>query len=144
MRALILLIPIVLLGQTDSPPPIPIAQWDAPRYWMEPAQDSKVADKSGTRIVAQVNPTASSPLAFVAITPCRLVDTRSSAFQAGFGLPALVAQQPRTIPAQQQLNCDLPASARAYSVNFTVVPRGALGYLSAWPTGNRPSPEFQF
>jgi hypothetical protein len=29
----------------------------------------------------------------------------------------------------------VPATARAYSVNLTAVPRGPLGYLTAWPTG---------
>ena len=31
--------------------------------------------------------------------------------------------------------CGLPSSAGAYSLNVTVVPRGPLSYLSAWPTG---------
>jgi hypothetical protein len=31
--------------------------------------------------------------------------------------------------------CNLPAFAQAYSLNFTVVPQGPLGYLSVWPSG---------
>jgi len=31
--------------------------------------------------------------------------------------------------------CGAPARAAAYSLNVTVVPHGALGYLTAWPTG---------
>jgi hypothetical protein len=31
--------------------------------------------------------------------------------------------------------CDIPATARAYSLNVTVVPDGYLGYLTLWPTG---------
>ncbi len=31
--------------------------------------------------------------------------------------------------------CQLPAAAKAYSLNATVVPRGALAYLSLWPAG---------
>ena len=31
--------------------------------------------------------------------------------------------------------CQIPASAQAYSLNLTAVPRGALGYLTAWPSG---------
>jgi hypothetical protein len=37
-----------------------------------------------------------------------------------------------TLPAAP---CGIPASARAYSLNFTVVPTGPLSYLSAWATG---------
>ena len=31
--------------------------------------------------------------------------------------------------------CAIPSTARAYSMNATVVPAGYLGYLSTWPTG---------
>ena len=31
--------------------------------------------------------------------------------------------------------CGLPAAARAYSLNVTVVPRGPLSYLTVWPAG---------
>ena len=31
--------------------------------------------------------------------------------------------------------CAIPSSARAYSLNFTVVPSGPLSFLSTWPTG---------
>ncbi|HEX4773047.1 MAG TPA: hypothetical protein VH351_19595 [Bryobacteraceae bacterium] len=35
--------------------------------------------------------------------------------------------------------CNIPATAAAYSLNFTVVPHGTFGYLSTWPTGqNQP------
>ena len=32
-------------------------------------------------------------------------------------------------------NCDLPGTATAFSLNATVVPTTALGYLTLWPTG---------
>ena len=33
--------------------------------------------------------------------------------------------------------CNIPSggSPAAYSLNFTVVPHGTLGYLTVWPTG---------
>ena len=31
--------------------------------------------------------------------------------------------------------CSIPASAQAFSLNATVVPAAALGYLALWPTG---------
>jgi hypothetical protein len=44
------------------------------------------------------------------------------------------ANQSRTFPVLSSA-CNIPTTARAYSLNFTVVPRGLLGYLSTWPTG---------
>ncbi|MDX1982859.1 MAG: PQQ-dependent sugar dehydrogenase [Bryobacteraceae bacterium] len=75
------------------------------------------------------------PLAFVPITPCRLVDTRPGQGIGGdFGPPALVGGRVRVIPSPAG-RCDIPATASAYSFNVTVVPRGALGYLTIWPAG---------
>jgi hypothetical protein len=35
--------------------------------------------------------------------------------------------------------CDIPQSAKAYSLNVTVVPAGPLAYLTIWPAG-QPQP----
>ena len=32
-------------------------------------------------------------------------------------------------------SCGVPAAARAFTVNATVVPHGFLGYISLWPQG---------
>ena len=77
---------------------------------------------------------ASDPtgLAFYPIPPCRIADTRTAA--APLGGPALVGGQSRTLPILASA-CNLPATAKAYSLNFAAVPSGPLGYLTAWPTG---------
>jgi hypothetical protein len=80
--------------------------------------------------VSAADPTA---LAFYPITPCRIADTRLSA--GPLGGPSLGMGQSRTVPMLSSA-CNLPATARAYSLNFTAVPGGALGYLAAWPTGH--------
>jgi hypothetical protein len=74
----------------------------------------------------------SAPLAFFPVTPCRLVDTRNPS--RPLGGPFLAAQQARSFPVRSS-SCNLPATALAYSLNFTAVPRGPLGYLTTWPTG---------
>ena len=71
-------------------------------------------------------------LQFVPVTPCRLVDTRED--RGLFGRPALVAQEDRDF-AIPQGNCGIPAAARVYSFNVTVVPRGPLGYVTLSPAG---------
>jgi hypothetical protein len=71
-----------------------------------------------------------SALAFYPLAPCRLVDTRSNLLTSG----ALSAGSSRTLPLGSS-SCNIPTTAQAYSLNFTVVPQATLGYLSAWPTG---------
>jgi hypothetical protein len=77
-----------------------------------------------------------SPSKFVAVTPCRVADTRPSEGKTGsFGPPALSAGQIRDLPVPSS-TCGIPQGARAYSLNVTVVPRsGVLGFLTVWPTG---------
>jgi hypothetical protein len=72
-----------------------------------------------------------TPLGFLPIAPCRLVDTRNAA--GPLGGPAIAAGGTRNFPIRSA--CGLPASSAAYSLNITVVPRGTLGYLSIWPGG---------
>jgi hypothetical protein len=80
--------------------------------------------------VPATDPTA---LAFYPITPCRIADTRTAT--APLGGPSLGGGTTRTFSILSSA-CNLPATAQAYSLNFTVVPGGQpLGYLTAWPTG---------
>ncbi len=73
----------------------------------------------------------SQPLQFVAVTPCRLVDTRSSnpipggTFQT-FNLPQLA----------QANGCPALSTAGTYSLNVTLVPLDQpVSYLTIWPAG---------
>jgi Chaperone of endosialidase len=76
---------------------------------------------------------AQSALNFVAITPCRVVDTRNVV--GSLGGPSLQAATPRNFPILSA-SCGIPANAAAYSLNVTVVPAGFLGYLTIWPAGS--------
>jgi hypothetical protein len=71
-------------------------------------------------------------LRFVPVTPCRVVDTRNA--RGSFGGPAITGGTARDFPLPQG-GCGIPATARAYALNVTVVPRGSLSYLTVWPTG---------
>ena len=72
-------------------------------------------------------------LFFYPATPCRVVDTRPNQ-SATFGPPSMAANETRpfAIPLS---TCSIPASAQAYSLNFTVVPPAPLIYLTTWPDG---------
>ncbi len=74
---------------------------------------------------------APSPVQFVALTPCRVVDTSPS----GGGNGPIPGGTSQSFVLPQLGNCHIPATASAYSLNVTVVPNGRLGYLTIWPTG---------
>ena len=79
--------------------------------------------------VPATDPTA---LAFYPITPCRIADTRTAT--APLGGPSLGGGTSRTFPILSS-TCNLPATAQAYSLNFTAVAPAPVGFLTTWPTG---------
>jgi hypothetical protein len=79
---------------------------------------------------------SASASVFYPLTPCRIADTRNAA--GPLGGPSLSSGSTRTYPIPES-NCGVPADATAYSLNFAAVPKGPLGYLTAWPTG-QPKP----
>ena len=92
-----------------------------------------------SNVVLDINgyfePVSGSTLAFYPLTPCRIADTRKTNFPQGLGAPFLPGQQERDFPILNATTCNIPASAVAYSLNFSVVPHGGLGYMTVWPTG---------
>jgi hypothetical protein len=84
---------------------------------------------------ASVTPSAqpaTAALEFIAVTPCRVADTRNPT--GPFGGPELAAGATREFNIPQG-SCNIPTSAVAYSLNVTVVPNGSLNYLTLWPSG---------
>jgi hypothetical protein len=75
-------------------------------------------------------PGGANALSFYAVDPCRISDTRDPV--GPFGGPSLGAGLARTYTVTAG-SCGLPATAKAYSLNATVVPKGPLGYLTLWP-----------
>ena len=80
-------------------------------------------------------PVSGSTLAFYALTPCRVADTRHP--NGPLGGPFLSGGVPRDFPVLESSCFQGVNSPAAYSFNFTVVPKGGqpLGYLTVWPTG---------
>jgi hypothetical protein len=79
---------------------------------------------------------SSGALAFYPMTPCRIADTRNAG--GVLGGPSLMANSIRGFPILSSA-CDVSTTAQAYSLNFTAVPDGTLGYLTVWPSG-QPQP----
>ena len=90
---------------------------------------------------------STNPLSFVAITPCRLIDTHEGdvpGYPAGLGPPSLQPNSPRNF--QLPGSCGIPTDPppQAYSLNVTVVPiAGASprgGFVLAYPGIPGPNP----
>ena len=74
-----------------------------------------------------------TPVQFVPVTPCRVVDTRNP--DGPFGGPPIPSDTARSFAIPQGPCTGIPSNAAAYSLNVTVVPHGSLSYLTIWPTG---------
>jgi len=89
--------------------------------------------KSSDQIATAAGSTAG--LLFIAISPCRVMDTRGqggSGKTGPFGPPSLLAGKARVVPVPSS-NCGVPVAA-AYSMNFvSVTPLGqAVAWVAAW------------
>jgi len=102
-----------------------------------------VSTSQRNRSTDSARATATAGLLFIAVTPCRVADTRVGSLGSGktgkFGPPGLVADQPRIFPIPES-NCGVPV-ALAYSLNIvSVTPIGqAVGWVAAWED-NKPWP----
>lgn len=80
-----------------------------------------------------------SGMRFVPLTPCRLMETRAEYNFQGrtgvFGPPYLRAGETRTLTMANSTVCQVPTEARAYVLNVTLVPRGAVDFVTVWPSG---------
>ncbi len=106
--------------------------------------DISIYATNTTNVILDINGyfTTSSPstLAFYPLAPCRIADTRKDNFPPGLGSPFLPGLQERDFPILNAASCNIPTTAAAYSLNFSVVPHGPLGYMTVWPTGqSRPT-----
>jgi hypothetical protein len=87
-------------------------------------------------VVQSFTVTTQTGLGFIPVTPCRVVDTRTAT--GSLGGPTMAAGSTRNFPLPMSA-CGLPATASAYSLNVTVVPKTKLSYLTMWPAG-QPQP----
>src|SRR5262245_23466267 len=109
---MLVVIPIVLIAQQRDV--APLTNWAAPLYW-QPNQTEKQAAAKPDVISNQVEATTpANALVFVAMTPCRVVDTRTgSGFTGFFGPPSLGGGLIRTFPIQSSPTCSIPSIAQA-------------------------------
>jgi hypothetical protein len=99
-----------------------IPNWPAPATWSPHGASRGVSTQS-----------FSSPFPFVAVTPCRVADTRGNGFTGAYGPPSIAANTTRTFVISGQ--CGIPANAAAVSFNFTALDIVAAGDLRVFPAG---------
>ena len=131
--ALVSVIPFLFFSSSATPTQsipeaLEIQNWPAPPYWTPPP----AVRAPGVARTAAISP-ASTPLPFIAVSPCRVADTRGNGFTGQYGPPALFANATRDFTIAGQ--CGIPASAAAVSFNFAALNVGAAGDLRVFPTG---------
>src|SRR5262249_22921071 len=126
---LVLSIPVALIAR-EQLDVVPLTPWSAPLYWQPTRAESQAAAKPDAlnALSSDATSLAATPvgsLVFVAMTPCRIADTRDGGFPAGFGPPSIGGNMSRTFAIQSPSSrCLVPTIAQAYSFNITVVPPG--------------------
>ncbi len=121
----------------DISDPDHVANWIAPPFWspLQASREPRGHDAS-PRTASDVRPQAiqtdlTGPLPFVAVAPCRILDTRVTGgpIASGFTRDAVLTGPP----------CGIPANAAAVSANFVVFNISAAsgnGVLKVFPTGS--------
>ncbi len=94
-------------------------------------------NRSGLRgeLSRAVSPVSPGGAAFYTLTPCRIVDTRDPA--GPLAGPSLASAASRVFALMGA--CGIPASARAVSVNVTIVRPAAAGHLTFYPGDASPA-----
>src|SRR5580700_3594866 len=115
---------VPIYAQRPQPLNPPLKNWASPLYWAptpaEAAQqrlEQRIAHPEAyPSSLAQAASifAAPGPMTFIAMTPCRVMDTRSgSGFTGGFGPPSLTPYIGRTVPLPTSTTCSIPATAGA-------------------------------
>jgi hypothetical protein len=93
--------------------------------------DVNVFTTDATDLVIDINgyfaPQGPGGLSLYTVLPCRVLDSRLPA-----GTPPFSTTQDVNVTASP---CGIPATAKAFVFNATVVPPGFLGYITMWPQG---------
>jgi hypothetical protein len=144
-----LLTGLSLIGQSAPANEVPLKNWATPLYWQPNQMERENTARSGAQIQFSPNATSTTALIFVAVSPCRLVDTRgaSAGFigSTPFNGPYIQAQQTVAFPIQSATETNttaptpcgaIPSIAQAYSLNLTLVPHPfgtPVNYVTMWP-----------
>jgi hypothetical protein len=108
--------------------------WAAPLLWKPSGHAPPIAsavDEGGPRPLHEAS--APAPLPLIAVTPCRIIDTRGNGFIGAYGPPSLAAGSPRSFTLTGQ--CGIAGTAQAVSLNITVSNTLGPGFIKIFPQG---------
>lgn len=120
MRHFLCLASLLISAVGYASDPLPLQNWDVPRASGGEGAVGGMADLSHAAI-------------FIAVTPCRVVDTRNP--DGPYGGPKAAQGGTRTFDIDSGPCTGIPEGAAAYSLNFGVTETAAGGYLTAWDSG---------
>jgi hypothetical protein len=120
-----------------------LTSWAAPPLWTPPLRIASPEKPDGLH-PESVDVIPTPPLSFVAVSPCRIVDTRGNGFTGQAGPPILSVGVMRTFQVSGVVSgipvpCGIPPSAQAVSFQFTATAMNSNGNLIAWPEGAPPT-----
>jgi hypothetical protein len=101
-----------------------IPNWPAPATWTPPSS-------AGVHTMTDIS--LMEP--FIAVTPCRIWDTRGNGFVGAYGPPSIGANTQRNFVIVGASGCGIPASAVAVSFNIGALNVSAAGDLRVFPAG---------
>jgi hypothetical protein len=76
------------------------------------------------------------PFQYYAVTPCRVADTRSATYNSGSYLNGTPSLGTTTRAFFIKGMCGVPSTAKAVSLNATVVNPPVQGWLALWPSSS--------
>ena len=139
LRSLVVVFAVASLSAFAEDAP-EVRNWAAPPYWAPAVSEgAKEAGRAGPGSGRETLALPSSALPFVAIPPCRIVDTRGGAPFIGGKYLAGESRDYQFSAAAAPCN-GIPATAAAFSLNFTVTQTDGAGFLAAYPRNGRPVP----
>lgn len=118
-----------LSAQPASSVNVPLRNWAVPFSQYNAALGN--TNTSALKVASNALPSA--PSNFVAIAPCRVLDTRGPV--GPYGGPAMAPGGTRTFDLNSGGCAGIPAGVVAYSTNITIVNPANPGWIRAWPTG---------
>ena len=157
--SILFFLPLILSAQRVHDTTVPLKNWATPLYWHPNQTETQAAaaralphGAAAPQISFSATQVSPDALTFVAITPCRVVDTRGLGAPhpftgvTPFNGPALASGATQTYLVQSMAQAStstpapcgtIPPIAEAYSFNVTVVPHGggAVDYITVWPAG---------
>src|SRR5215831_5448564 len=111
---LLILLPVTVTAQVQRDV-VALKPWPAPLYFQPTSAESQWLAKPETLNALSSDATTSlaatpaGSLVFVAMTPCRIADTRDATYPAGFGPPILTGNTSRSFAIQSLSSlCPVP------------------------------------